>query len=409
VRKVANGFVIATATLAALVVPAQLALGMSAREFSAFSWIFTIVFGADLLLRAVSPEAEGAYLTLSRRRSRLTWLAADVLAAVPFHLVLASSPLQLLRLLKLARVAQLMSAERRRVTEHWTVVRLLFFAYWLALSVHWLSCGWFALRLGTDLEHADYLTALYWCVQTLTTVGYGDFPPHTRAEMMYAMFVMVLGVGVYGYVIGNVASLLTRIDPARAHHQENMQRLEAFMRSRQLPPELLARIRDYNAYAWEKRLGYDETTILEGLPPGLRREVMVHLKKDVIEKVPFFRGADADLLSDLAMQLKPLVSTPGEVFFRAGDLGEEMYFISRGIVEIVGPDGKAVYATLSDGDFFGEIALLMNQPRSASARAITYCDIYALDRESFERVLLRHPAFHAHIEQMTRERQERTG
>jgi hypothetical protein len=407
--KLSNAVLIVVATAAAFVVPVQLAVGtIPPKEFSAFSWVVTVLFSADFVVRLRASKADRTYQALPRR-SRIAWFAADFLAAFPFHFVFASSPLQLLRLLKLARVAQLMNEERRRVTEHWTLVRLAFFAYWLVLTVHWLACGWFALRSGTDAAHADYLSALYWCVQTISTVGYGDIVPRTGPEMLYTMLVMILGVGVYGYMIGNVASLLNKIDPARTHHQENMQRLEAFMRSRELPPALQIRIRDYNAYAWEKRLGYDETTILSGLPPGLRREVMVHLKKDVIEKVPFFRGADADLIADLAQELKPLVSTPGEFLFRAGELGEEMYFISRGTVEIVGPDGRSVYATLTEGDFFGEIALLMHIPRSASARAMTYCDLYALERESFERVLARHPAFHEHIEAMTRERQERTG
>src|SRR5262249_32736054 len=178
----------------------------------------------------------------------------------------------------------------------------------------------------------------YCVAKPVGAVGKGVTPPHTSAEKLYAMLAMIFGVGVYGYVIGNVASLLTKIDPARTHHQENMQRLEAFMRSRDLPPALQERIRDYNAYAWEKRLGYDETTILSGLPTGLRREVILHLKRDVLEKVPFFRGADAPLISDLAQELRPLVTTPGEFLFRAGELGEEMYFITRGSVEIVSPD-----------------------------------------------------------------------
>jgi voltage-gated potassium channel len=405
-----NALLIVAATAAAVLVPLQLAVGaLSPRTCGIVSWTLTVLFTIDLVAK-LRPSARNLPYRTLQRKPRPTWLGADILAAIPFYALVPGLPaLELFRLLKLARVGELMSEERRRVTEHWTFVRLAFFFFWTGLAVHWLSCGWYALRQGTDAD-ANYLEALYWCVQTVTTVGYGDVPPETDAERLYAMLAMLVGVGVYGYVIGNVASLLTKIDPARAHHQENMQRLEAFMRSRGLPPALQHRIRDYNAYAWEKRLGYDETTILSGLPPGLMREVMLHLKRDVLEKVPFFRGADAELISDLAQELKPLVTTPGELVFRAGELGEEMYFITRGSVEIISPEGKGeVFATLHEGDFFGEIALLMHRPRSASARAATYCDLYGLERESFERVLARHPAFHAHIEAMTRERQERTG
>ena len=49
--------------------------------------------------------------------------------------------------------------------------------------------------------------------------------------------------------------------------------------------------------------------------------------------------------------------------------------------------------TLSDGGFFGEIALLLSQPRIASVRAITDCDVFVLNRADFSKVLKDHPQF----------------
>jgi voltage-gated potassium channel len=397
---------VAVTTATAIILPVQVVIGsLTHVAFTWFSWGVTLFFALDLLLRLRAARARGA--PHDRTPRARAWLAMDAVAALPLHLV-PVPPLQLLRLVKLARLGQMMEERKRRSGEHWTAVRLGFFVYWLALTVHWLACGWFALHAGDAGERADYLTALYWCVQTLTTVGYGDIAVVTPAEHIYAMVVMILGVGVYGYVIGNVASLLQKADPARAHHQENMQRLEVFMRQRSLPAPLQERIRDYNTYLWERRLGYDEETILSGLPHGLLREVMLHLKREVIEKVPMFRGAPEELISDLALELRPLVFTPGEVLFRAGEAGQEMYFISRGAIEILGKDGGYL-ATLHEGDFFGEIALFTHQPRTASARASGYCDLYALDTASFDRVLARHPSFARHIEAMSRERQGRGG
>jgi voltage-gated potassium channel len=64
---------------------------------------------------------------------------------------------------------------------------------------------------------------------------------------------------------------------------------------------------------------------------------------------------------------------------------------------VIGTDGRSVIATLRGGDFFGEIALLEHRPRSASVRAATYCDLYRLDKESFDRVIAKFPEFAAHI------------
>lgn len=406
--RVHNGLLIAVTTITAIVVPVHVVLGtFSEAAYTRFDWVVTILFIADFLINLRSEtaaKARGAMPVVLTTRARVAWFLLDLLAAIPFHLLVPGAALlQLVRLLKLARVGQLMEIGKRRAAEHWTAVRLWFFVYWTVLSVHWLACGWFALHA----ERSDYIEALYWTVQTLTTVGYGDIPPISGPERIYAMLVMILGIGVYGFLIGNVASILNRIDPAQTHYQENKQRLEVFMKNRNIPQRLQRRIRDFNTYVWEKRLGYDETTVLAGLPPGLHKEVMLFLKKDVIEKVPMFHGASMELISDLALQLRPVVFTPGEYLFKAGDQGQEMYFITRGAVDIVARDGETVYATLTAGDFFGEIALFTHKPRTASARSMSYCDMYALDTPSFERVLERHPAFAAQMAEKTRERQER--
>jgi CRP-like cAMP-binding protein len=59
---------------------------------------------------------------------------------------------------------------------------------------------------------------------------------------------------------------------------------------------------------------------------------------------------------------------------------------------------------LHEGDFFGEIALLMKQPRNASIRAVGYCDLYSLSKESFDKVVSNYPDFERSLEGMAHER-----
>lgn len=153
-------------------------------------------------------------------------------------------------------------------------VRLILF--WLGLIAHWIACGWLALRgLPPEFDKSThYIRAIYWCITTLATVGYGDITPTTNPQMVYAIAVMILGAGVYGYTIANVSSILANIDPAKVRYREILEKLSAFMRYRNIPPHLQERILDYNAYLWEKRLGYDESAAIAGLPPSLRAEVI---------------------------------------------------------------------------------------------------------------------------------------
>lgn len=77
---------------------------------------------------------------------------------------------------------------------------------------------------------------------------------------------------------------------------------------------------------------------------------------------------------------------PGQVIFRQGDEGDCAYFIRSGDVEVVArqPDGaETVVAKLSRGQYFGEMALLRDEPRSATIRAATRAEVAVLGKENF--------------------------
>lgn len=404
-------FLIVTVTLAAVEILARSVLQLGG-TMTTVDWAVTSVLLLDILVHFRRPvRLQGRLVSAPAQvRAHYTkgWFWVDMPAAVPWFLLTGVPLSQFIQLLKLARVAVLLQQWRQGNIRYATVLRLVTFVYWLLLTAHGLACGWLALGgIATETEtFTRYLRALYWCITTLTTVGYGDITPSTNPQTAYAMMVMLLGVGVYGYVIGNVTTLLANIDLAKTHYRESMDRLMAFMRYRHVPPPLQQRIRNYYAYLWENRLGYDESTIMAELPDSLRTEVALFLRRDFIERAPLFQGASQELIRELALELRPVVFAPGDDIFRAGQFGRHMYFISRGIVQIISADGVTVVNTLRDGDFFGEIALLFSQPRTASVRAVDYCDLYTLDKETFDRVLARYPDFAAHIHQMARSRQE---
>jgi signal-transduction protein with cAMP-binding, CBS, and nucleotidyltransferase domain len=116
------------------------------------------------------------------------------------------------------------------------------------------------------------------------------------------------------------------------------------------------------------------------------------LNRETLEKVPLFQGADAILLASLIMALKPVVFQAGDLVIRKGEIGRELYLISRGEVEVIDGSGNVV-AALGEGNFFGEISLLTSAPRNATVRAKSSCDFFVLDKSEFRRVLRERPQF----------------
>lgn len=277
----------------------------------------------------------------------------------------------------------------------------------MPLLIHLITCSWIALGSGTSGPHEDkvieYVKALYWAVTTLATVGYGDISARTPDQMLFASVVMLIGVGTFGFVLSNVASMLSRADAAREHHMANLDKVEVFMTSHEIPNHLRGKVRNYYQYLWNKHKGYSDRSIIRDLPAKMQAELFYFINKQIIEKVPLLSGASEDLLEELMQELQPKIFIPNECIFRVNEPGDGVYFIQHGQVEIIAKDGQVV-ATLNEGGFFGEMALISDRNRNATARAKSYCDIYVLPKNSFNRVIKNFPEFKEHIEKVVEER-----
>lgn len=381
--------------------------------------IVALSFIIDIFIRFRTPILkDGKYISGSKAiaKSYLKgWFTVDFLSAIPFELLLLAGgsssvfvTLSTFRLIKVLRIVSFKPAWEYKTNLNPGIVRLGFFFYFLFLCMHWMACGWVRLRIvGPEADMLDeYMKALYWCTTTVTTIGYGDITPdhHRNIEMIYTMAAQLLGAGAYGYIIGNIATLLTNIDVAKSRHRERVDMVDNFMKSKKMPKKLQERVHNYYEYLWESRHGYNDATILSDLPESFKYEFAIQLNKGIIEKVPLFKGADHSLIDEIVLFLKPCIYTPGDPICTYGEIGDKMYFINKGSVDVTSRDGKQVYATLKDGDFFGEIALLLKQPRNATISAKEYCDLYSLSKESFDRAISNYPDFEKSIQLMARER-----
>jgi hypothetical protein len=287
------------------------------------------------------------------------------------------------------------------------VYRLVPLALMMPLLVHIIACGWMALGSGSSGPDPDksfeYVKAIYWAFTTLSTVGYGDITPKTAIQMMYAAGTQFIGVGVFGFVLSNVASLLGRMDAAREHHMENFDRMETFMSSHRIPQNIKSSVRGYYHYLWKNHKGYSDWAVIRTLPPKVQSDLLYCINESIVEKVPLFKGASKALLEDLMHELRPKIAVPNESVFRWGEPGTAMYFIQNGEIEILNFEGEKI-VTLKEGAFFGEMALINDRLRAASALAVSYCDLYVLSKDSFNRVLQTFPEFRKHVEETIAQR-----
>jgi CRP-like cAMP-binding protein len=97
--------------------------------------------------------------------------------------------------------------------------------------------------------------------------------------------------------------------------------------------------------------------------------------------------------------------SPGAVVIRQGDEADSFYTIADGKAQVeVAADGQTATHELGPGDFFGEIALLQNVPRTATVRALDKLTVYSLSRDDFQELQDRAAEFKESLLEVARTR-----
>jgi voltage-gated potassium channel len=194
--------------------------------------------------------------------------------------------------------------------------------------------------LERDVQPASFGSipaTLWWAVATLTTTGYGDVVPITPLGRLIAALVMICGLGVFGLWTGILATGF-----AAETRREN------FLKT------------------WE-----------------------------TVTKVPFFATLGPAAIADVTHLLRTMDLPARAMIIRKGQAGDCMYFIAEGEVEVDLP-GKKV--SLGEGAFFGEMALLGNNLRSADITTTQVSKLLVLDLVDFRMLMARHPDLAATID-----------
>jgi MFS family permease len=122
---------------------------------------------------------------------------------------------------------------------------------------------------------------------------------------------------------------------------------------------------------------------------------------ELVDRVPMFAPLSLAGKERVATSLVQVWVAAGQLVIRAGDAGERFYIVAEGELEI---DADGRHSTAHHADYFGEIALLRDVPRTASVKASTDSRLYVLQRDDFLAAVTGHAAAHAAGQAIAEER-----
>ena len=184
-----------------------------------------------------------------------------------------------------------------------------------------------------EMEWTDaWLVSLYWAVTTMTTTGYGDVTPANTWETMLTLVCLLEAGCAFSYMVGNMATLLSRQNLRRKRYQEQMEAWEFFFHESGMQPALVRQIRDYMSYRYQYPVARLPEFARDQLCKPLLQNITGHLYADVLHQLPMFKGLDATVMTEIGLILEPIQAAPKAIIYREGTEGDCMYFLSSGQV-----------------------------------------------------------------------------
>jgi voltage-gated potassium channel len=312
--------------------------------------VFAIEYVARIWVAPEHPMLSDQRVSVSRLRFAASPLMViDALALVPWVLEVLypySSLIvltRLVRLLKLARYSPAIATIGRVIL----LERRALLACVIIFSGVLLTCAAVMLAVEGDRQPdrlGDMSKTIWWAATMLAKIGGAETEPVTTLGRIVAAVTVMLGIFCFA-----------------------------------LPVAIIGR-------------GFYEEI--------RRRDFVVTFA--MVARVPLFSKLDAASIADLVSMLRSRTVAAGTVVIRQGEPADAMYFIAGGIVEA---SNQAQTNRLSEGEFFGEVALLSRGARTATVTALSSTDLLVLDVDDFLRLLDRFPTVKQRVESVAAERQ----
>jgi hypothetical protein len=219
---------------------------------------------------------------------------------------------------------------------------------------------------------------------------------------------MVTGAFMYAFIIGNIASLISNLDARKSAFRMKQEDVRLYLKQRSVPGILNERVINYYEYLWVHHRGREENELFSDLPDPLRLELMVELTKHLLKNVALFKYSSEGLRYILLMALKPRTYDPGSVIVRAGDMGNAVFFISKGTIDILDETMQKKHLELNRGDYFGVISIMTRERRTVTAVSKGFSEIFILFLEDFTKIKEDYPEFREVLSRISAENSEKT-
>ena len=283
--------------------------------------------------------------------------------------------LRLIKLLRLLRTSRLIKRWETRIRINYAALGIVRILISLLLCTHWQACTWtlgasftqptprhtwlYASGYCVNASNPEefvyaphlysaeapqgpetgfvcrspatiYSAATYWSAMTITSIGYGDIAatPGNAGEQALATFLMLSGAMLWGQVVATFCSVVSSLQATAMRFREQLDHLNDFMASEQLPVQLQWRLREFFFRTKHLHIATENTRLIQIMSPGLQAETLAMTSRRWLRNVRFLHGCDPEFIASFILSFKPTVFTPDDVVMPGY---RELFVIHRGV------------------------------------------------------------------------------
>ncbi|KAI9343538.1 hypothetical protein BDR26DRAFT_1006260 [Obelidium mucronatum] len=411
-----------------LLIPYQAAYFETIEDCSALSWSLMAIFLLDTILALFTPLKPPKQDTKFRvkRPSLKKWQASyarkhllvDVITILPWEDMIGipsiALPFSLIRMLRTMRLPRMMAHNPVFITLHLRIesivgignilVRIIPVGMVVIVFLHFQACaGYYVAKItqfstwdlqfdhwklnSGGVEKATTQQRYVWMLfQSVGKTFPMTFKPQTDAEQIVQLIFILLGAILYAILVGLISSAAISYDASGRLYRQKIDELTEYLNWKNIDQHTKKKLLNYYEFKYRGQ-------IFRRKESSCRHECFTATMGD---------GRDDIYLGKIANVLNPIYFIPGDYIVNQGEQATEMFFILTGKVNIV-VNGNIV-SSISDGSFFGEVALIANIPRTASVQAATTCNLYSLTARDFNDIILEFDDMKQRIDKIYEER-----
>ncbi|XP_073150825.1 potassium channel SKOR-like isoform X2 [Henckelia pumila] len=228
-----------------------------------------------------------------------------------------------------------------------------------------------------------YITALYFAVVTMATVGYGEIHAVNTREMIFVMLYVSLDMILGAYLLGNMTALIVK-GSKTVRFRDKMGELIKYMNRNKLGKSLNKAIKGHVLLQFQS--SYAEVAALQDLPLAIRAKISEKIYEPHVRQVPLFKGCSYGFIKKIAIRMHEEFFLPGEVIVEEGSIGDQLYILCDGRLGAVRNSEDSYTEEYVPGIqsywAFGEISVLCNIPEPRTIQAVELSKLLRIEKKA---------------------------